>query len=65
MRDVEQQDSETSGLLSKQASADEKPKSRRVNCGRGEQRAVGAALGCTSGRVRDVSGIHRDKQRPA
>ena len=30
MRDVEQQDSETSGLLSKQASADEKPRRRAV-----------------------------------
>ena len=30
MRDVEQQDSETSGLLNKQASADEKPKRRAV-----------------------------------
>ena len=64
MRDVEQQDSETSGLLNKQASADEKPKSRRVNCGRGEQRAVGAALGCTSGRVRHVPSKLRCDQRP-
>ena len=30
MRDVEQQDSETSGLLNKQATADEKPKRRAV-----------------------------------